>query len=85
MHVPIAVIGHGIDHSGLLPRVIGNRLKRGQIAHSLPFTFLHVSSGLARKGIEELITAYCIAFSRHDPVLILSKRFDNLANTIESG
>jgi glycosyltransferase involved in cell wall biosynthesis len=84
VRVPIAVIGHGIDHSGLLPRVIGDRVKRGQITHSLPFTFLHVSSGLARKGIEELITAYCIAFSRHDPVLLVIKTFDNPTNTIDS-
>jgi glycosyltransferase involved in cell wall biosynthesis len=84
VRVPIAVIGHGIDHSGLLPRLIGARAKRGQITHSLPFTFLHISSGLARKGIEELITAYCIAFSRHDPVLLVIKTFDNPTNTIDS-
>jgi glycosyltransferase involved in cell wall biosynthesis len=84
VRVPIAVTGHGIDHSGLLPRLIGARAKRGPITHSLPFTFLHISSGLARKGIEELITAYCIAFSRHDPVLLVIKTFDNPTNTIDS-
>ena len=84
VRLPIAVIGHGIDHSGLAPRVIGNRVKRGQITHSLPFTFLHISSGLARKGVEELITAYCIAFSHRDPVLLVIKTFDNPTNTIDS-
>src|SRR6516164_8863264 len=74
---PIAVIGHGIDHSGVMPRVIGDRAKRGPVTHALPFTFMHISSGLARKGIEELITAYCIAFSRQDPVLLVIKTFDN--------
>jgi glycosyltransferase involved in cell wall biosynthesis len=84
VRVPIAVIGHGVDHSGALPRVIGERAKRGPVAHSLPFTFLHISSGLARKGIEELITSYCLAFSSRDPVLLVIKTLDNLDNTIAS-
>ena len=83
VRLPIAVIGHGIDHSGLMPRVIGDRAKRGPVTHALPFTFLHISSGLARKGIEELITAYCLAFSRRDPVLLVIKTFDNPTNTID--
>jgi glycosyltransferase involved in cell wall biosynthesis len=84
VRVPIAVIGHGIDHSGVPPRVIGGRVKRGSAANSLPFTFLHISSGLARKGIEELITAYCLAFSSHDPVLLVIKTFDNPDNVVDS-
>ena len=84
VRLPIAVIGHGIDHSGLLPQVIGYRAKRGQVTYSMPFTFLHISSGLARKGIEELITAYCLAFSSHDPVLLVIKTFDNPNNMIDT-
>jgi glycosyltransferase involved in cell wall biosynthesis len=84
VRLPIAVIGHGIDHSGRMPRVIGDRAKRGPVTHALPFTFLHISSGLARKGIEELITAYCLAFSRRDPVLLVIKTFDNPTNTIDT-
>jgi len=64
--------------------VIGDRAKRGPVTHALPFTFLHISSGLARKGIEELITAYCLAFSRRDPVLLVIKTFDNPTNTIDT-
>ena len=33
VRVPIAVIGHGVDHSGVLPRVIGERAKRGPVTH----------------------------------------------------
>src|SRR5215472_1756041 len=84
VRVPIAVIGHGIDHSGQMPRVIGDRAKRGPVTHALPYTFLHISSGLARKGIEELIAAYCLAFSSRDPVLLVIKTFDNPTNTIDS-
>ena len=84
VRVPIAVIGHGIDHSGILPRAIGGRARRGPVANTLPFTFLHISSGLARKGIEELITAYCLAFSTRDPVLLVIKTFDNPENTVDA-
>jgi len=84
VRVPIAVIGHGIDHSGRVPPMIGDRVRRGPVTPSLPFTFLHISSGLARKGIEELITAYCIAFSGDAPVLLAIKTFDNSMNTIDS-
>jgi glycosyltransferase involved in cell wall biosynthesis len=84
VRVPIAVIGHGIDHSGLAPRVIDDRKRRGPVTPSLPFTFLHISSGLARKGIEELITTYCSAFSSYDPVLLVIKTFDNDTNTIDA-
>jgi glycosyltransferase involved in cell wall biosynthesis len=64
--------------------VIAGRPKRGQVTRSLPFTFLHISSGLARKGIEELITGYCLAFSSHDPVLLVIKTFINPTNTIDN-
>src|SRR5262249_55863544 len=83
VRLPIAVIGHGTDHSGLMPGMISDRAKRGQVTHALPFTLLHISSGLARKGIEELITAYCLAFSRRDPVLLVIKTFDNPTNVID--
>jgi glycosyltransferase involved in cell wall biosynthesis len=84
VRVPIAIIGHGVDHSGVVPCVIGDRAKRGPATHSLPFTFLHISSGLARKGIEELITAFCLAFSSRDPVLLVIKTFDNPENTVDA-
>lgn len=84
VRLPIAVAGHGIDHVGQLPRAIGAREKRGPPTDSLPFTFLHISSGLARKGIEELVTAYCLAFSSRDPVLLVIKTFDNPDNTVDS-
>ena len=80
--VPIEVIGHGIDHNGVLPQV-PNRAGRGQVTPALPYTFLHISSGLARKGIEELMTAYCLAFSSDDAVLLVIKTFDNESNTID--
>ena len=58
--------------------------KRGPVSHALPFTFLHISSGLARKGIEELITAYCIAFSNRAPVLLVIKTISNSSSTVDA-
>lgn len=84
VRVPIRVIGHGIDHLGVPPRIIGDRMARGKVTPSLPFTFLHISSGLARKGIEELITAYCMAFTSFEPVLLVIKTIDNPTNTVDS-
>jgi glycosyltransferase involved in cell wall biosynthesis len=83
VRLPIAVIGHGID---ALPaeRVTDRRSGRGPVTASTPFTFLHISSGLPRKGIEELITAYCLAFSSSDPVLLVIKTFDNEQNVVGS-
>jgi len=83
VRVPIAVIGHGVDHQGVPPRA-SSRTKRGPVTRALPFTFLHISSGLERKGIEELVTAYCLAFSRNHPVLLVIKTFANSTNTIDS-
>jgi len=84
VRVPIAVVGHGVDHSGAPPVVPGGGIKHAEVTPSLPFTFLHISSGLERKGIEELITAYCLAFSRNDPVLLVIKSLANPNNTISS-
>lgn len=83
VRVPIAVIGHGVDHSSVLPRA-SSRTKRGPVTRALPFTFLHITSGLERKGIEELVIAYCLAFSRNHPVLLVIKTFANPTNTVDS-
>lgn len=47
-----------------------------------PFTFLHVSSGLARKGVEELLRAYTRAFTAADNVTLLIKTYANPSNVI---
>ncbi len=45
-----------------------------------PFTFLHVSSGFPRKGVDVLLNAWREAFSRHDPVRLVLKTFPNPHN-----
>lgn len=83
VRLPIAVIGHGIDHSGLAPPAPIDRTLRGQPSPENPFIFLHISAGVDRKGIEELITAYVMAFSNRDPVVLVIKTFDNEQNLVD--
>jgi FkbM family methyltransferase len=47
-----------------------------------PFTFLHVSSGFPRKGIDVLLVAYGRAFRRADQVRLVIKVFPNPHNTV---
>jgi glycosyltransferase involved in cell wall biosynthesis len=80
VRLPIAVIGHGLDHSGLAPPAPIDRTVRGRPSPEAPFVFLHISAGVDRKGVEELVTAYCLAFSNRDPVVLVIKTFDNEQN-----
>jgi len=84
VRLPIAVIGHGIDHALPPEAKADRRARRGPVSAAAPFTFLHISSGLPRKGIEELVTAYCVAFTSHDPVLLVIKTFDHEQNVVDS-
>jgi glycosyltransferase involved in cell wall biosynthesis len=82
VRLPIAVVGHGLDHSGEVPSAVSDPALRGAPGFAAPFTFLHISAGVARKGIEELVTAYCLAFSKRDPVVLVIKTFDNWENLV---
>jgi len=46
------------------------------------FTFLHVSSGFPRKGIDLLLAAYAAAFGHGDAVRLVIKTFPNPHNTV---
>ena len=47
-----------------------------------PFTFLHVSSGFPRKGVDVLLAAYARAFRNSDDVRLVIKVFPNPHNTV---
>ncbi len=83
VRLPIAVIGHGIDHEGLAPPAPIDRTGRGPPTPDHPFVFLHISAGVDRKGVEELVAAYSLAFSRQDPVMLVVKTFDNEQNLVD--
>ncbi|WP_198290255.1 glycosyltransferase [Methylosinus sp. LW4] len=75
VRIPIQVCGVGLDHR---TGVICNSRAEGS-----PFWFGHISSGMARKGIDELITAYAIAFKATDNVELIIKTHHNVSNIIQ--
>jgi FkbM family methyltransferase len=69
---------------GFTPRLDAFRdiANRRRAAPSRPFTFLHISSGFPRKGVDVLLEAYRRAFRRHDPVRLVIKVFPNPLNDV---
>jgi glycosyltransferase involved in cell wall biosynthesis len=61
------VVGTGV----VAPRSAVRAPLRRRRRHDAVFTFLHVSSGLARKGLDVLLDGYGRAFSASDPVELL--------------
>jgi FkbM family methyltransferase len=71
---PVHVVGHAPDLSAfaaLPPHPPGLR-----------FTFLHVSSGFPRKGVDALLAAWARAFRGGDGVRLVIKGFPNPHNTV---
>ena len=71
------VIGLGLDHLPK-PNVLPERLNRQK---GKPFTFLHISSGLKRKGMEKGLRAFVEEFDSDDVRLII-KTYPNVTNEI---
>ena len=71
VNLPIAVIGRGVDDMVRSPSLAARRAMRGPVSAAAPFTFLYVDGAPAASGIEELLTAYCLAFTSEDPVLLV--------------
>ncbi len=69
---------------GFTPRLdaFRNIANRRSSAASRPFTFLHISSGFPRKGVDVLLEAYRRAFRRQDPVRLVIKVFPNPLNDV---
>lgn len=78
--VPLATTGLGIDHIG--PRIDPEETTSPE-SEKRPFTFLHISSGFPRKGIDILLRAYARAFSDSDNVLLVLKTFPNPHNNVQ--
>lgn len=77
--VPIQVSGLGVDHLDSVPAD-----ERFSLS-AKPFRFLHVSSGLPRKGLDVLLDAYASEFSVADPVSLIIKTSVAGAQTLEAG
>ncbi|PCM45252.1 glycosyltransferase [Marinobacter sp. ANT_B65] len=74
--LPMAVSGCGVDH--------WDRVEPQAYPLVAPgFRFLHVSSCFPRKGIDAMLQAWGIAFSRHQDVTLVIKTFDNPHNNVD--
>ena len=75
---PVRVLGHApsLERFRQLREERRDRLARGC------FTFLHVSSGFPRKGIDLLLAAYAATFRGEDRVRLVIKTFPNPHNTV---
>lgn len=74
VRVPIAVVGNAVNHWQDTPHDMVD------VSAARSFRFLHVSSGLARKGVDVLLKAYGQAFRSHDPVSLIIKTVNNPDN-----
>lgn len=72
---PIAVVGNGVDH-------VPQAAPRDQPSER--FVFLHVSTGLARKGLDCMLQAYGQAFRSEDAVELIIKTTPNDTNCLEN-
>lgn len=75
--IPLFVLHPGIEESYFLPAP-----GRGEPPTAKAFTFLHVSSGFPRKGIDVLLEAFFTEFTQADDVALLLKTFPNIHNTV---
>ena len=86
VRAPIKVIGDGIDQILRLEEQYrpqqGTLQKEYSLGHS--FCFLHISSGLPRKGIDILLAAWARAFTRDDDVVLVIKTVPNQHHDVEN-
>ena len=74
--LPTTVVGEGVDERFLrLPAAAPRESQRS-------FTFLHISSGFPRKGVDILLQAYFTEFSSADDVCLVIKTFPNIHNDV---
>jgi glycosyltransferase involved in cell wall biosynthesis len=81
--VPIFICGNGIttsnDHASNIQAAYPEKSKQqdGPV-----FTFLHISSGFPRKGVDVLVEAFCREFRHDEPVRLVIKSFNNPHNNL---
>lgn len=71
--IPIVNISEGLD-----PKDV--KLEKYKLKTKKNFKFLHVSSGLPRKGVDVLMKAYFEEFDKNDDVVLVIKTYHNEAN-----
>jgi glycosyltransferase involved in cell wall biosynthesis/Flp pilus assembly protein TadD len=83
--LPVRVVGNCPDLAETSPLGAGaDASGRARQSPEKPFTFLHVSSCLPRKGVDLLIEAFVRAFKSSDPVRLIIKSTPNQHNDVAS-
>lgn len=75
--IPIVNVGEGLNQSLVNPAPYKLKTKKN-------FKFLHISSGIPRKGLDLLIKAYVEEFNNREDVCLLIKSYHNEENQIPS-
>lgn len=78
LRIPSTVVG---GSSSFALDSIKNRKKKHSASNN--FTFLHVSSGFPRKGVDLLLEAFGQAFDKSDKVKLIIKTFPNQHNSAD--
>lgn len=73
--IPIVNVSEGINQNLLTSEKYSLKTKKS-------FKFLHVSSGIPRKGVDVLIKAYFEEFGKNDDVVLVIKTYHNDENVI---
>jgi glycosyltransferase involved in cell wall biosynthesis len=75
--LPVAVVGNGVDHmKQVSPEPV-------TLTPDTGFTFLHVSSGFPRKGMDLLLEVFVQTFTKKDDTKLVIKTFPNAHNTVD--
>lgn len=82
---PIAVVGNGVQLTKKSPQRATVDIRElsvslGATSKAPDVQFLHVSTGLSRKGVDCLVRAFCSAFTANDPVHLVIKTIPNDTN-----
>lgn len=76
--IPLLLLHPGIEEDHFLGSSGSGRGPAGKA-----FTFLHISSGFPRKGIDVLLEAFFSEFTGKDDVALVLKTFPNIHNNVE--
>lgn len=77
--LPVHVVGEGVDERFFLQPTPNSDSRRRQL-----FSFLNISSGFPRKGVDLLLEAYFTEFTASDDVQLVIKTFPNPHNDVSA-
>jgi glycosyltransferase involved in cell wall biosynthesis len=83
VNLPIVVAGRGVDDIIGSRAIAEHRAARGPVREAAPFTYLYLDCALAASSVEEVLTAYSLAFTSADPVLLVISAANHVQDVID--